>query len=99
MYRIIVLIAITYGNCAFAQINWTINNSVATSGYGNLHPRITMDLNGNPLLIWGRMFDNSVFFTRWNGTSFTSPVKLNGSINIATASWMGPDIASHGDTI
>lgn len=30
---------------------------------------------------------------------FTSPVKLNDTLTVASATWMGPDIASHGDTV
>ncbi|MBI3258071.1 MAG: T9SS type A sorting domain-containing protein, partial [Ignavibacteriae bacterium] len=58
------------------------------------------DGSGNPMVIWGRMSDESVFFSRWTGTSFSTPVKLNPTgFTVATASWMGPDIASKGDTV
>jgi hypothetical protein len=99
MNKIITLIAITLCCTVKAQISWTTGGNIAASSYSNLHPRIAMDRSGNPLIIWGRMSDESVFFSRWDGTAFTSPVKLNGSLTIATASWMGPDIASHGDTV
>jgi len=46
------------------------------------------------------MSDEAVLFSRWDGTTFTTPVKLNPTwFTIASASWMGPDIASHGDTV
>ena len=65
-----------------------------------MHPRITMDGLGNPFVIWGRLSDASVFFSKWTGTAFTTPVKLNPTwLKVAAASWMGPDIASKGDTI
>lgn len=74
--------------------------NISTNTYGNMHPRITLDGAGNPLVVWGRMSDESVFFSRWNGTMFTTPVKLNPSwMKVATASWMGPNIASKGDTV
>ncbi len=39
-------------------------------------------------------------FSRWTGSSFTTPVIVNPTaMDVAGASWMGPDIASHGDTI
>ncbi len=51
-------------------------------------------------MIWGRMSGEAVFFSKWNGTGFNAPVKLNPTwFKIATASWMGPDIASNGDTV
>ena len=80
-------------------INWDAAITIAASSYGNLHPRISLDRNGNPLVLWGSS-NNKAQFARWNGTSFTMPVSLNpGSIPAATASWMGPNIASYGDTV
>lgn len=74
--------------------------NISTNTYGNMHPRITLDGAGNTLVVWGRMSDESVFFSRWNGTMFTTPIKLNPSwMKVATASWMGPNIASKGDTV
>lgn len=86
----------------FAQssITWSAPINVAASSFDNMHPRIVTDRSGNPLVIWGRMSDESVFISRWNGTNFTTPVKINPSwLSVATQSWMGPDIASKGDTV
>lgn len=81
-------------------ITWTMGLNIANNSHGNLHPRIALDGGGNPLVVWGRMSDESVFFSRWTGAAFTPPVKLNPSwLTVATASWMGPDIASKGDTV
>ena len=72
--------------------------NIASSSSGNEHPRIVTDKSGYPLVIWHHA--NRCMFSRWTGSTFTSPVLLNpGSINVAGASWMGPDIASHGDTV
>lgn len=81
-------------------ITWVSANNISTSQYGNMHPRISHDRQGNPLVVWGRMSDEAVMFTKWNGSQFITPVKLNPSwMTVATASWMGPDIASFGDTV
>lgn len=83
-----------------SKISWNNTLNLASNNYSNNHPRISLDGSGNPLVIWGRSSDESVFFSKWNGTTFTTPVKLNPSwLTVATASWMGPDIASKGDTI
>lgn len=85
---------------AQCQITWNSGINISNNTYSNTHPRVTLDRAGNPLVIWGRMSDESVFFSRWTGTQFTTPVKLNPTwLTVATASWMGPDIASHGDTV
>ena len=82
------------------KITWSPSMNISTNAHGNSHPRMTLDRVGNPLVIWGRMSDQAVFFSRWTGSSFTAPMKLNPSwLTVATASWMGPDIASYGDTI
>lgn len=82
------------------KINWKSTINLAPNNYSNNHPRISLDGSGNPLVIWGRSSDESVFFSKWDGAAFTTPVKLNPSwLTVATASWMGPDIASKGDTI
>src|SRR3990172_2679254 len=80
------------------QINWGPVINIASPINGNNHPRIVTDASGNPLVIWGN--SKKVIFSRWNGANFSTPVALNpGTIQIAEASWMGPDIASHGDTV
>lgn len=87
---------------SFAQngITWTNSGNIAASLYSNMHPRIALDAQNNPLVIWGRMADASVLFSRWNGAMFTMPVKVNPVwMQVATGSWMGPDIASKGDTV
>ncbi len=85
---------------AQSKITWNSGIDISNNSFSNMHPRIAMDAKGNPLVIWGKMSNESVYFSRWNGTMFTTPVKLNPSwLSIATASWMGPDIAVHGDTI
>jgi hypothetical protein len=79
-------------------INWMMGMNIASSATGNAHPRITVDRSGNPLVLWNHSMD--AMFSRWNGTAFTAPVPLNPQgIDIAGAAWMGPDIASHGDTV
>lgn len=95
-----LMMAISLISLAQSSITWTMGTNIASNSHSNMHPRITVDGSGNPLVIWGRMSDASVFFSRWNGIMFTAPVKLNPTwLTVATASWMGPDIASHGDTV
>lgn len=79
-------------------ITWQNVVPVAQSHFGNNHPRITCNENGEAYMVWGRTSDQSIQFAYWNGSSFSTPIKLNFS-NVATASWMGPDIASRNDTI
>ena len=80
-----------------SQINWAPADDIASASYGNHHPRIVTDAIGDPMLIWGH--NAQVMFSRWTGTDFSTPVVLSGTVTAAEASWMGPDIAAHGDTV
>ncbi len=78
------------------QITWGITSDVSMSMYGYNFPRIVKDGGGDPLISWTH--NSNMYFARWNGSGFTNPITLN-SFPIAGAGWMGPDIASKGDTI
>lgn len=98
---LLILLCCT-GMIASAQsgITWNMTMDIANNSHDNMQPRVAVDGSGNPLVIWGRMSDESVLFSRWDGTAFTAPVKLNPTwLTVATASWMGPDIAAKGDTV
>lgn len=102
MKKIVVIILLGAGLSAAAQtsITWTAGMNIAANSYGNMHPRIATDANENPVVIWGRLSDQSLFISRWNGTAFTMPMKVNPPwMTIATQTWQGPHIASMGDTV
>lgn len=81
-------------------ISWDTPVSVAESSFSNLHPRIVLDRLGNPLVLWGNSTEAAAYFSRWDGAEFTDPVRVTPiDMEIFTASWAGPDIAAHGDTI
>ncbi|MBK8344100.1 MAG: hypothetical protein IPL12_12800 [Bacteroidetes bacterium] len=48
----------------------------------------------------GNTGEAAAYFSRWNGSEFTMPIRATPmDMEIFTASWAGPDIASYGDTI
>ncbi|HEX5002608.1 MAG TPA: T9SS type A sorting domain-containing protein [Bacteroidia bacterium] len=101
--RIILSLAVViFCSAANAQtgITWSPPQPVSSSGFGNNHPRITIDRAGNPMVVWGKSSNHSVNFSKWNGSSFTSPIQINPSgTEVATDTWMGLQIASFGDTV
>lgn len=102
MKNFLLAIFLCTGIFASAQsgITWGMGMDIANNTHDNMQPHVAVDGSGNPLVIWGRMSDESVLFSRWNGTAFTAPVKLNPAwLTVATASWMGPAIAAKGDTV
>jgi len=77
---------------------WDATTNVAPSTSGNNHPRVVTDREGNPMILWYHA--ERAMFSRWNGSAFETPRILNPlSMTVAGATWMGPDIAVHGDTI
>lgn len=99
---ILFLLLMISGLFMFAQsgISWSSSSSIAANSFNNKRPRIVMDASGNPLVLWGNSNTNNLMFSRWNGSSFTTPVQLNpATMPVFTAYWAGPDIASKGDTV
>jgi hypothetical protein len=78
------------------QITWGTASDVSSSTFGYNFPRIVQDGGGDPVISWTS--NGNMYFARWNGSGFSTPTTLN-SVPIAGAGWMGPDIASKGDTI
>ncbi|MBK7812619.1 MAG: T9SS type A sorting domain-containing protein [Saprospiraceae bacterium] len=102
MKYLLSIFLILIGSLIFAQngISWNAAMNLSTNTYGNAFPRLAINRAGDPMVVWGRMSDQSVMFSRWNGTAFTTPVKLNPhGLTVASANWMGPDIAAFGDTV
>ncbi len=99
-FIIAIFLLLTRQGISQSNITWSSAADIATIAFENNHPRVVLDGSGNPLVVWGKVADQSVYFSRWNGTAFTLPVRLNPmGMAIANANWMGPDIASHGDTV
>ncbi len=104
MKKNIIIICVFLGIVTYTvaqnNITWNSGIDISTNAYSNKYPRMALGGAGNPMVVWGRPSDESVFFSRWTGTMFTTPVKLNPSwLTVAAAHWMGPDIASKGDTV
>lgn len=101
MRSFIIAIAILICIPAYSQqVSWSAPITVASNTYSNLHPRIALDRNNNPLVLWGNSGNNRAYFSRWTGSGFSTPATMNPSgIILFAASWAGPDITSYGDTV
>ena len=74
----------------------TISNG-PTEGYER--PRIVMTANSNPFIIWKKASTpKSVKAKKWNGTAFSAPYDIV-SPDLAITGFIGPEIASKGDTV
>lgn len=98
---LLVAITLISINSTAQTITWSAPVSVAPSSNGNMHPRIALDGSKDPVVVWGSAaMGGRAMFSRWNGTAFATPVALNPmTLPVFTASWAGPDLAAHGDTL
>jgi len=82
-------------------VAWSATTNAFPSSFGNLHPRLVASGEGNTAyLIWGKGTANAAWFSRWDGETFSTPKRLNSDfLPVASAHWMGPDLAARGDTV
>lgn len=96
-FILVLLTILSTGNVS-GQITWDDVIQVAPSSFGNNRPRMVINRAGHPLVLWGKSTD--AWFSKWDGSNFSEPRKLNPEgMMIASATWMGPEIAAHGDTV
>lgn len=94
------LLLLTSSLFAQSGITWNATTDVnMMSMYGNTHPRVVLDRSGVPMILWGNPGGDDAYFAKWNGSGFTTPLMINMGIDVFAASWAGPDIAAHGDTV
>jgi len=94
-----LFILLSLHSAAQNGIIWYDPIPVAGKTYGNLHPRIALDQNNKPLVLWGDP-NGAVFLAKWAVKGFAEPVQVNPpGKHEFTESWAGPEMAGHGDTI
>jgi len=82
-------------------IVWEDTISVADgSVYGNTRPRITLNRQNEPVVVFGKNGTGAIHAAKFNGSDFDAPVQLSppGFISYL-ANWTGPEIDGFGDTI
>lgn len=94
----ILLLLLVVAHAASAQLIWGVPITVATGSGANLHPRIALNRNGDPYVLWGQT-DTRALFAKWNGSGFTTPIVPGGALSIFAQLWAGPDMAASGDTV
>ncbi len=105
MKKTFVLLFILFGLRAVAQntepnkVIWYDPIMVADKTYGNVHPRITLDQYGKPLVLWADD-DGRAFLAKWIVKDFATPVQINTpGKHVFAEPWAGPELTSRGDTI
>jgi hypothetical protein len=74
---------------------------VNSSNQGGLRPRITINGDGMPVVLWGRNSPNANRVAVGTGTGFTPGVQVHipGSVIPAASDWQGSSIAAAGNTV
>jgi hypothetical protein len=101
MTRIFISLFLLLATHTFAQngVIWYDPITVSDKIYGNLHPRIILDQEHKPLVLWGDI-NGKAYLSHFNGKTFDEPTQINSGIQpVFTESWAGPEMTSHGDTI
>jgi hypothetical protein len=86
-----------------AQIGWQFTNPIPVANgitYGYLRPKITLDANNQPVILWGKSNTHQIMVSTFNGVDFNTPVQINpAGTHPYMSSWYNADIKSAGDTI
>lgn len=74
-----------------------INVGTGTT-HNNIYPRLTLTAGDIPLVIWEDNSPAIIYSARKTGTTFSTPLGINGGASPYVMTWTGPEIASSGDT-
>lgn len=68
------------------------------TGVGYYRPRIALNADLDPIVIWGDAPNGTAHATVWNGTSFNVPQLLHpAGVQVAAADWQGPELDALGN--
>lgn len=82
-------------------IHWDTEIQVTNgSTYGNIRPRISLNADDMPVVLFGKAPSGLLSSALFNGSTFDLPVSiLPAGQDTYLSYWTGPDIAAKGDTI
>ncbi|MBK9148385.1 MAG: T9SS type A sorting domain-containing protein [Flavobacteriales bacterium] len=98
----VVFGSVVFGHASLAQepvLFWEQAIDCNALDHGALRPRIALNANNDPVVLWG---DNSPMANHvavGNGAAFNAPVQLSTGFMPAIADWMGSSIASAGNSV
>lgn len=83
-----------------ALLDWGDPIDVNATGTGALRPRIVINGEGRPVVLWGRSGPNANLVAVGEGDAFGPATQLSGpGWAPSVADWMGSGIAAHGNTV
>lgn len=95
----LALLSIPY-TAAQTGLVWGTTVDCSGEDQGALRPRIALNGQGNPVVLWGRQGPGTNHVVVGNGTGFSVPVEVTvPGTEIAVGDWMGSSIAAAGNTV
>lgn len=68
--------------------------------WGNTRPRIVLNANADPVVIWSNPNSKNVYVSRKSNGVFLTPIKLNpDGMELSVFDWSGPEIAANGNNV
>ncbi len=68
--------------------------------YSYAKPKIVLDVNNEPVVLWGKISSGQIFVSTFNGSGFNTPVQINPvGTEAYISSFYNADIKSNGDTM
>jgi len=83
-----------------AMLQWDDVMDVDAPGQGGLRPRIALNGNSDPVVLWGRTGPSANFVSIGSASGFLSPIEVSlpGCVP-SVADWMGSSIATNANTV
>ncbi|MBK8615482.1 MAG: hypothetical protein IPN85_18960 [Flavobacteriales bacterium] len=97
----VALACLVSGLCAaqVTTIAWDAPVACNAAGEGALRPRIALNGNGDPVVLWGDNMPMANHVSIGTGGVFSPPVQLSEGFMPSVDDWMGSSIASWGNTL
>ena len=80
-------------------IDWEPEITVAENTYGNVRPRIVLNKDQNPVVLFGKS-SLGLFVSKFENNAFQIPIQINDPNTLPyITNWTSADFAAYGDTL
>ncbi len=87
--------------CGHSQeVTWSDPIPVATSSYGHSGPRIVVNGDGDPVILWSYEALHKIYLSRYEQGQMTTPKQINPiGTQYFGATWAGPELTAFGQDV
>lgn len=92
--------AIIHSSAQTPTITWGAEQNVNSSGTGYFRPRVVVNADQEPVVLWGKTSMNANYVAVGSTGTFSAPIMIHPMmVHPAVADWQGTELAASGDTI